>query len=355
MGRVTRGWVAHGIELPFGTTARSWWVNDAGVVGDAPIDDAEALPGRFVLSGLVDAHAHPAIRNDAHEPLALGADQASSVLVAWAESGITLVRDVGSPGGVTLSLNLGPTIPAVRAAGRFLAPADRYFPQLLVEPVDDEHLVDAAEAEVRRGASWVKVIADFPKLPEFGDVARTYPLGLLTEMCEKVHTLGARVAAHTTLPGVGDLLTAGVDSVEHGPGLDREAIAEMGRRGVAWVPTLCAALGALGDPDSPPERRQRAEETRERLAELLPAAVRCGVPILTGTDVVGSIPAEVAWLAKLGLDPSAALAAATVWGRQFIDPTGGTSDLVTYDGDPRDDPAVLAQPAAVVMRGRRVR
>ncbi len=352
---MTGRWVAHGIELPFGNTPRNWWVNDAGVVGDIPIDDAEALPGRFVLSGLVDAHAHPAVRNDVHTPRALGADDAFSVLVAWAESGITLVRDVGSPGGVTLSLNLGPTLPTVRAAGRFLAPADRYFPELLVEPVDNEDLVDAAEAEVRRGASWVKVIADFPKLPEFGEVARTYPLGLLTEMCEKVHALSARVAAHTSLPGVGELVTAGVDSVEHGPGLDQEAISEMGRRGVAWVPTLCAVLGALRDPESTPEQRRRAEETSERLAELLPAAVRSGVPILTGTDVVGSIPAEVAWLARLGLDPAAALAAATVWGRQFIDPTGGTFDLVTYDSDPRDDPAVLAQPVSVVIRGRRVR
>lgn len=43
----------------------------------------------------------------------------------------------------------------------------------------------AAEAEVRRGTSWVKVIADFPKVLEFGEVARTYQLRLLTEMCEK--------------------------------------------------------------------------------------------------------------------------------------------------------------------------
>lgn len=354
VGRVTGAWVAHGIELPFGNTSRSWWVSNTGVVSDTPLPDAEILPGRFVLTGLVDAHAHPAVAIAGGALVALEAEQANAALIAWAESGITLVRDVGSPGGLTLSLDLGPELPTVRAAGRFLAPGDRYFPQLLVDPVDDQHLVTAAIGEVARGASWVKVIADFPTVPEFGEVAPTYPLELISLMCEKVHTLGARVAAHTTLPGVGKLVSAGVDSVEHGPGLDEEAIAEMGRRGVAWVPTICAVLEALSDPESPPEQRRRAEETKERLAALIPLAIRQGVPVLTGTDVVGSIPAEVAWLARLGLDPVDALAAATTWGREFIHP-GAPCDLVTYDNDPRDDPAVLAQPSSVIMRGRRVR
>lgn len=352
---MTGAWVAHGIELPFGNTSRSWWVGNTGVPNDVPLPDAETLPGRFVLSGLVDAHAHPAVAIDGSALVALDADQANSALIAWAESGITLVRDVGSPGGLTLSLDLGPELPTVMAAGRFLAPGDRYFPQLLVDPVDDQHLVAAAIAEVARGASWVKVIADFPKAPEFGEVVPTYPLELIGLMCEKVHALGARVAAHTTLPGVGKLVSAGVDSIEHGPGLDEEDIAEMGKRGVAWIPTLCAVLAALSDPESPPEQRRRGEETKERLAALLPTAVRQGVPVLTGTDVVGSIPAEVAWLARLGLDPFDALAAATIWARRFIDPSSPSCDLVTYDSDPRDDPRVLGKPAAVIMRGRRVR
>jgi hypothetical protein len=40
-------------------------------------------------------------------------------------------------------------------------------------PVGEEELVDAALAEVRRGATWVKVIADFPRVPDFTDVATT--------------------------------------------------------------------------------------------------------------------------------------------------------------------------------------
>ena len=34
---------------------------------------------------------------------------------------------------------------------------------------------------------------------------------------------------------------------------------------------------------------------------------------------------------------------------------GEPADLVSYHGDPRDDPAVLGHPAAVFLRGTRIR
>ncbi len=97
----------------------------------------------------------------------------------------------------------------------------------------------------------------------------------------------------------------------------------------------------------------------ERLRYLLPKAAECGLTIMTGTDVVGSIPREVALLAELGLPPHAALAAASTSARQFLGFTslheGEPADLVTYGSDPRDDPAVLGQPAAVFVAGTRIR
>ncbi len=63
----------------------------------------------------------------------LDARAARANLTAWAEAGITLVRDVGSAGGLSLQLGSGPGLPALQAVGRFLAPAGRYFPDLLSE------------------------------------------------------------------------------------------------------------------------------------------------------------------------------------------------------------------------------
>jgi imidazolonepropionase-like amidohydrolase len=130
----------------------------------------------------------------------------------------------------------------------------------------------------------------------------------------------------------------------------------MAAGGAAWTPTF----GAMLDPrdDDTDVRRLRVAGTTERLRTLVPLARRLGVPVLTGSDVVGSVPGEVAWLVRLGLDPTEALGAATSTARAFLGVpdvlAGGPADLVTYDADPRDDPDVLARPAAVVHDGRRL-
>jgi len=308
------------------------------------------LPGRFFLPGLVDAHAHPAV---APGFLARDADRARETLLAWARDGITAVRDAGSPAGVTLSVAAGPGMPAVQAAGRFLAPAGRYYPDLLDAPVAEADLVARALAEIGRGATWVKVVADFPDVAAGTDTAATYGTEAVTDLVAAVHAAGARVAVHSTIPSVAALVAAGVDSVEHGFGLDEATVREMAGRGTAWTPTIGALLELIDASRPQPARRARLEEARERLAALVPLAVRLGVPVLAGTDVTGSIPGEVALLAGLGLDPADALAAASVRPRRYLGLAG--TDVVTYHHDPRDDPAELTRPAAVVVRGTRVR
>jgi imidazolonepropionase-like amidohydrolase len=340
-------WAVRGVELPFGQDPRVWWIDSSGTARDEPLPDADTLPGNFILPGLVDSHAHPALGAGASGPMALGRDVALANLLAWAQSGITLVRDTGSPGGLTLDLAHEPGIPALHAAGRFLAPAGRYFPDLLVTPVAENDLVSVAQAEISRGAAWVKVIADFPDLTAGTGPEATYRRGAIAALTEAVHEVGGRVAAHSTTPLASQLVAAGVDSIEHGTGLDEDGVRAMAARGTAWSPTLGATLG-------PPDRRGPvAEELRDRLAYLIPLAVRLGVPVLAGTDVVGSLPGEVALLAELGLSPAEALAAASSWPREFLGGPG-RADIVTYSRDPRDDPRQLAAPAAVVVAGSRL-
>ena len=54
------GWHVRGVRLPSGDRTEEWWV-DASGASAIPLAGAELLPGRFVLPGLVDAHAHPAM------------------------------------------------------------------------------------------------------------------------------------------------------------------------------------------------------------------------------------------------------------------------------------------------------
>ena len=97
-------------------------------------------------------------------------------------------------------------------------------------------------------------------------------------------------------------------------------------------------------------------QRRERFRELLPLATRLGVRVMTGSDVVGSIPKEVAHLIGCGLAPIDALRAATTTPLEFLglDALEGPPSVVTYHDDPRDDPDVLARPSAIIIGGRRV-
>jgi imidazolonepropionase-like amidohydrolase len=123
-------------------------------------------------------------------------------------------------------------------------------------------------------------------------------------------------------------------------------------------------IAGTGEPEELPGRYALADahahptvaagELRERLRDCLPYAVAHGVRVLAGTDVVGTIADEVALLAAHGLTAAQAVSAAGSAARDFlgIHPAG---DIVTYDGDPLEDPGVLARPAAVVVRGVRLR
>lgn len=131
----------------------------------------------------------------------------------------------------------------------------------------------------------------------------------------------------------------------------REDVSALGERGGAWTPTVGAVLASRHSPD--PAVRMQAAADQERLRDVLPHAIACGVRVLAGSDAVVTIAAEIALLVDCGLTIEQALAAAGSAARGFlgVEPEG---DLVSYDADPRSDPEVLASPAAVVIRGVRV-
>lgn len=353
-------WAVRAVELPDGDRPVDLWVDAAGCLAREPVHGAERLPGRYVMPGLVDAHAHPAVGSEAGMPVALGGAEALDVLAAWAACGVGLVRDTGSPGGSVLDLDLVPGMPRMQAAGRFLAPAGRYYPALLPEGAPQQRLTELAVGELARGGRWVKVIADFPAVADgipSGPPGPTYSGAAIEAMITAVHAAGGRVAAHVTTDFVVDLVRAGADSIEHGTAIDESALRLMARTGAAWTPTLCAVLGLPGTATE--AARRRAAEYRRRLHELLPLAHRLGVPILAGTDTAGTIAREIALLAEHGLEPSAALQAATTTGYRFLgepfDQAGQPATLVTYEDDPREDLAVLSSPRAVIIDGVRVR
>lgn len=353
-------WQISAVELPAGDRTRDRWIDAAGRLVETPIDSAPQLPGRYACFGLVDAHAHPAIAPGPTGPIACDAQRTGATLVDWARQGVLAVRDVGSPGGAILDLTHRADMPYMTAAGRFLAPAGRYFPELLPAPAPADELKALALGELRRGAGWVKVIADFATIEAgvpAGPATPTYPMPILADTVAAVHAAGGRVAAHCGTTLIRDLVAAGVDSIEHGTSMDEVALREMAAAGTAWIPTLSAVLGsALPEGD---ERHEWRKEFRERLTHLLPIAVELGVPVLAGTDTAGTVAGEVDLLFRSGLEPIAALEAATTTAYRYLridlDRSAGPACLVTYDRDPRNDPEALATPSAVILNGFRIR
>lgn len=341
-------WVFEGTVLPAGDSTRL-------TVGSG---DPEQLPGQFAVPGLVDSHCHLTVGRGADGcPALFGADYARERLDELAAAGVSAVRDVGGNRSITLKLATteDDSRPVVLAAGRFLAPERRYFPAAH-EPVAPEELLAAVEGELADGATWLKLVADFPEVGPDGPIrgsvmAQTYETDLIQAMVELAHSRGARVAAHCNTDIASELIRVGVDSIEHGMALTEQDLETLGARGGAWTPTLCASVGA--DANETPERRARRLARSEQTAAMLALTDRYGVRVLAGSDVVGSVAGEVDQLVKHGLTVTQALIAASTGAQEYLGLTGD-GNLVTYDADPREHPEILATPASVVLNGSRI-
>lgn len=147
------------------------------------------------------------------------------------------------------------------------------------------------------------------------------------------------------------LVDAGIDSVEHGAVITADDVETLGRRNDAWTPTLCASVTTK--PTDSDQARRRRQETSKHLAAMLPIARAKGVRP-DRLDAVGTVAHEVSPLVEHGLSVEAALAAASTEAQAYLG-IGNSGDLVTCHHDPREDPATLREPAAVVIRGTRIR
>ncbi|HET6506667.1 MAG TPA: amidohydrolase family protein [Baekduia sp.] len=275
-----------------------------------------------IPGGLVDAHAHLTL------DLGAGPGVAANRAAARA-AGVLAVRDAGSRHGIPPD-----ELDGARevAAGAFLAPAGGHLPHLL-EPTPPAALVDAARAQVAAGVPWIKLMADFPGPDhDWFAPAVNYDLELVAEVVRVAHAGGARVMAHVSGPVVGDLVAAGVDSIEHGPMVDEAVVEAMAERGTAWVPTVATIARRTG----PLEVWRRT----------LPRAVALGVPVLVGTDELGpaGVAAEAEALVRLGgLSPADVLHAATEGARAVLRLPAQDGDAVTFAGDPAADVTSLAR------------
>jgi imidazolonepropionase-like amidohydrolase len=351
-----------GVVLPEGE------VRDIYLVGDRvtyePVAGAETISDSgYILPGLADAHCHPGI---AHGPRPItGLDEAREQAGIDRDAGVLAIRDAGSPYPYP-ELENEPGIPRLARAGRHVAAPRRYLRDIAVEVDGVADVTAAVTAEAKAGNGWVKLVGDWIDRGA-GDLGPSWDAGTMTAAVQAAHAAGARAAVHTfSEAGVEIMVKAGVDSVEHGTGLSFDLIDEMGRRGIALVPTMInvATFGDIADQAEAkfPGYAEHMRALRDRFPEVVRAAYEAGVPVYVGTDAGGTIRHGRAADEILALHEEAgfpaldALAAASWGARAWLGfpglVEGGLADLVVYPADPRADLRVVRAPRRIVLRGQ---
>jgi imidazolonepropionase-like amidohydrolase len=349
-----------GTVLPDG--GRDLYVDDAGRVSAEPLAGAETVDAPFILPGLVDAHCHVGIATGG-APAELAECEEQAIVERGA--GALLLRDCGSPTDTT-PLRGRVDLPEIIRAARHLARPKRYIAGLSIDLDDPALLPEAVAEQAAAGDGWVKLVGDWIDRGRGADadLAPLWPDDVLEAAIVAAHAAGARVTAHVfgteALPG---LIGAGIDCIEHGTGLTDELIAEMAARGTALVPTLINVDTFPGIAEKAGKYPAYAEHMRalHRTArDTVGRAIDAGVPVFAGTDAGGGIrhgriADEVEALRQAGHPDAVGAAswAARGWlGRPGLEP-GAPADVVVYREDPRRNPAVLRDPALVLLRGHR--
>jgi imidazolonepropionase-like amidohydrolase len=348
-----RGW-----GLPDEAPIELWVVG--GRLSVEPVAGADTVfDGGWILPGLVDAHCHVGLGPHG----AVDIDNAITQAETERDVGALLLRDCGSPID-TRGLDDRDDLPRIIRAGRHLARPKRYLRGVAIDIEDESQLPAAVEVQACRGDGWVKLVGDWIDR-DVGNLAPLWPDDILKAAIDTAHANGARVTAHVFgEDALAGLITAGIDCIEHAPGVNGEVIELMLAHGTALVPTLINIDNFPGIADSAERYPRYATHMRNLYAhsrERVGAARDAGVPIYAGTDAGGGITHgriadEVEALKGIGMSPTEALGAAC-WdarrwlGRPGLD-HGASADLLCYIDDPRRAPRVLNRPDLVILRGR---
>jgi imidazolonepropionase-like amidohydrolase len=216
------------------------------------------------------------------------------------------------------------------------------------------------------GADLVKIAVDTGRT---GDEI-TFTRDELEPTVTAVHARGKRITAHAQGKGAAVAAAAGVDSIEHGFGVDAATARQMTGR-TTLVPTLSVLESFKGFAATVGGRFTEGQAATAALQEEAFAAVRAaktaGVRIATGSDFGGGSvrPGHLAWevdmLVRAGLQPYEALGSATWIGGELLGlkdagtiAEGGAANAVLVHGDPLSDPAALWRLWRVYHRGVRV-
>lgn len=360
-------------------------ITDVGAHVAAPAGARTIDLSRYtVLPGLIDNHTHVLLQahptpTDYDEQLIKESIPYRTIRATVSarialENGFTTIRDLETEGAMYADVDVKTAInrgiipgPRMFVATRSLAPTGMYnptrysweLPQMPggVQFADGpDGLLRAVREQIKYGADWIKYYADGGT--QFRDGALhsrpNYNDEESRALVEETHRLGHKVAAHAGgREAIASALRAGVDTIEHGNGMDEELIGLMLQKNAWWCPTIYIY-----------QRSGRANpELTAFRAKNFRSAVEKGVKIIFGTDIGGypwteTETKEFSLMVNWGMTPMQAIQSATLRGAEALDQqerfgaieAGKFADIVAVAGDPTADIGELER-VQFVMKG----
>lgn len=351
--------------------------------GLAAGEDVEIVDCRdhTVMPGLIDAHVHVAWAGPEPPPTDVEASLARATRNAGLlhQAGVTTCRDTGGPLEVLHELATGISSGSVRGphivhSGRILCAPGGHGTEIplavtIARECDGPRgFRQGVLEQLAGGARYIKVALN--GADDRVELAREE----LQAAVEEAHAAGVPVACHASVrSAVALAVECGVDTIEHGNGLDQDLARRMADQGTALVPTTAIFLELQQQLDEPgdtllsPEQLQaHRRAVGRRVSEHAPAieaALSAGVTIGLGTDRVPggdvvAILAEALALRSYGLTMTQILHAATAGSAQALGladhgriRVGTRADIAVFGGDVTGDLDVLGRPVMVFREG----
>lgn len=348
-----------------------------------------------LLPGLVNAHVHLAFAGTEDVVERFVAAQAAgggpllatgrANLAAAVGSGVTTVRDLGTPSAVATVLRdevargVTPGPAVVTSTAPLTTPGGHchFLSHEMPAGSDPARFVDRAVAE---GAEVIKVFASGGNLTRGSSpLARQFDRQTLTAIVAAAARHGAGVAVHAHgRDSVADAVAAGAATIEHctfatpaGPVVDRQVLVRMAAAGIVAVPTIATGPPVVDLDSLPPDLRDKLARIIRDFPSFLNVVrmiLDAGVEVALGTDAgipqvpFDNVPATLAYYVEaLGMTPEETLRSATTVAaracgladRGMLRP-GLRADLLAVDGDPLRTVTDLARTRLVVVGGHAI-